>query len=80
MTWLQQGTVFKKYAHGVLTTATHHPCRVWIRSSHLCYGNMQARARGTTVTRSLQDRYTATSATATCRCAPVARPLHDRYT
>ena len=43
MTWLQQGTVFKKFNHGWATAQPHHQCRVWIRGSSLCYGNLQAR-------------------------------------
>mmetsp|Transcript_44627 Transcript_44627/g.111102 ORF Transcript_44627/g.111102 Transcript_44627/m.111102 type:complete len:592 (+) Transcript_44627:37-1812(+) len=46
MNWLRQGTVFQKYAHGHLSTAPYHPCRVWIRDNNtLCYCNVQQRGR-----------------------------------
>uniref|UniRef100_A0A7S3AS00 Rab-GAP TBC domain-containing protein n=1 Tax=Haptolina ericina TaxID=156174 RepID=A0A7S3AS00_9EUKA len=45
MNWLQQGTVFKKYAYGRVSRDPYHQCRLWIRTTHLCWCNLQARGR-----------------------------------
>ena len=40
--WLQRGTIFEKYAHGKISAARSHSCRLWVRNDvgQLCYANL----------------------------------------